>query len=142
LDALLIAMKSNVDFDARSIEQVTGEAGYIPAVVYGGWVEKRMTKIDAVQLAANTVANFYLNPTSANYDLLVGVFGLFSRSRDTYDPLAEAGHRAFRATLNELNKSISDKAYGESSVRGTALARAAQARNPDYSIFTIPYTTR
>jgi hypothetical protein len=137
LNELLATMGRNRDFGTRDIEQTRSQVEYIPAVVYGSWLDKKMTTVDAVQLAADTIANFYISPTSANYDLLVGVFGLFNRSRGVEDPVAEAGHRAFRSTLNELNKSISDKAYGESSVRGVALARAAQARNPDYSVFTI-----
>jgi hypothetical protein len=70
LEALLDVMKSNTDFDARSIEQVKVEAGLIPAVVYGEWLSKGQTRVDAVKLAADTVAGFYLNPTQENYNLL------------------------------------------------------------------------
>jgi hypothetical protein len=141
INGLLAAMKNSPDFDARgsAFRLVQEKAAFIPAVVYGSWIEKKITKIDAVQLAADTIANFYLSPTSANYDLLVGVFGLFNRRRGINDPVAEAGREAFHAILNELNKSISDKAYDESFVRGAALAQAAQAHNSAYGVFAIPY---
>ncbi|MDR2177856.1 MAG: hypothetical protein LBP20_07455, partial [Treponema sp.] len=80
-------MKSNTDFDARSIEQVKVEAEYIPAVIYGNWVSKKMTTVDAVKLVANTVANFYLNPTQENYNLLASVYGQFRRERNVQDPV-------------------------------------------------------
>jgi hypothetical protein len=140
LEALLIVMKSNTDFDARSIEQTRNQAALIPAVVYSSWVEKKMTKIDAVQLAADTVANFYISPTNANYDLLVGVFGLFNRSGSVEDPVARAGLEAYRTAIIALNEQLGHKADRDGLNKGAVLARAARAQNPDYSIFTTPYT--
>jgi hypothetical protein len=139
LDGLLAAMKNSPDFDARgsAFRLVQEKAGNIPAVVYSSWVEKRMTTVDAVQLAADTIANFYISPTNANYDLLVGVFGLFDRSRGVEDPVADAGRDAYSAVIADLNEQLGRKASIDGLNKGTVLAKNAQAYNPDYSIFTV-----
>jgi hypothetical protein len=136
LKSLLTAMKGNTDFDARSIEQVETMAGLIPAVVYRSWTDIGLTKVDAVSLAAKTIADYYLNPTEANYNLVVGVFGLFNRKQGVNDPVANAGRRAYDNLLIDLNKDLRDRAYDDNILRGAALGQAAQARNPDYGVFT------
>ncbi|MDR2097158.1 MAG: hypothetical protein LBP37_01390 [Spirochaetaceae bacterium] len=71
VNGLLTAMKNSPDFDVRGsgFKQVQEKAGHIPAVVYGSWVDKKLTTVDAVKLAADTVADFYLNPNRENYNL-------------------------------------------------------------------------
>jgi hypothetical protein len=138
LNALLTVMRNSPDYDARSIEQVETMANLIPAVVYAGWLRDGTVKgVDAVSLAAKTIADYYLNPTQENYNLLAGVFGLFRRRVE--DKVAEAGERAYRATISELSKPLGDKAADEGFAKGTALARAVLERNPDYAIFATPY---
>jgi hypothetical protein len=137
INGLLAAMKNSPDFDTYGIEQVQAQAELIPAVIYGSWVEKKITNIDAVQLAADTIANFYISPTSANYDLLVGVFGLFNRKVE--DPVAKAGLEAYRDAIVALNEPLGRKADTDGLNKGTVLARDARAYNPDYAIFATPY---
>jgi hypothetical protein len=137
INGLLAIMENSPDFDTYGIEQTRNQADLIPAIVYESWVEKKITTVDAVKLAADTIANFYMSPTNANYDLLVGMFGLFKR--DGNDPLAEAGLDAYRKAMNSLNEELKEKVGADSTSQGTALARAARARNSDYSIFAIPY---
>jgi hypothetical protein len=140
ISGLLVAMKNSPDFDARgsAFSLVQEKAEYIPAVVYASWVEKKMTKVDAVQLVADTISNFYISPTNANYDLLVGVFGLFNRS-GVEDPVARAGKDAYDKSIVMLNAQLGEKSGIDSLSKGAARARAARAQNPDYSVFTIPY---
>jgi hypothetical protein len=139
LDGLLTAMKNSPDFDVRGsgFRQIQEEAGHIPAVVYGSWVDKKMTTVDAVKLAADTVADFYLNPSRDNYELLVGMFGLFDRKGG--DPVAAAGRDAYNKSLAALNAQVREKAGIDSLSKGAALSRVAIAHNPDYSIFTRLY---
>jgi hypothetical protein len=66
---------------------------------------------------------------------LLGIFGLFRRRIE--DKVANAGEKAYEATISELNKSLGDKAAAEGIAKGTALAREAIARNHDYSVFTV-----
>jgi hypothetical protein len=141
LNALSAAMSRNRAFNASDIEQVGAMAALIPAVVYRSWLDKGMTKVDAVSLAAKTIADYYLNPTQANYNLVVGVFGLFNRNQGIDDPVAKAGYKAYRNTLGSLNEPFGVKAGSESLSKGAALAREAIARNPDYSVFTVISTS-
>jgi hypothetical protein len=83
------------------------------------------------------VANFYLNPTQENYNLLASVYGQFRRERNVQDPVAEAGRNAYDNLLSDLNKTIRDRAYDDNILRGAALSRYAIAHNPDYNVFTV-----
>jgi hypothetical protein len=139
INGLLAAMKNSPDFDTYGIEQFQGKAELIPAVVYGNWLKNGTTRVDALKLAADTIANFYISPTSANYDLLVGVSGLLDRRGKAEDPVARAGFEAFLNATIALNKQLSDKADGDSLNKGIVMARNALARNPDYGVFAIPY---
>jgi hypothetical protein len=134
---LLAAMKNNPDFDVRgsAFKLVQEKANHIPALVYESWVDKGLTKVDAVGLAAKTIADYYLNPTDTNYNLLLGIVGLYRRRVE--DPVAKAGHDAYISTLKELNETLGDKANGEGFAKSAALSRAAIARNPDYGVFTM-----
>jgi hypothetical protein len=134
LDGLLSAMKNTPDFDVMGINLVKEKAEHIPAVVYGSWIDKKLTTVDAVKLAADTVAGFYLNPSRENYDLLVGMFGLFDHKGG--DPVAKAGWDAYDKSLAALNAQVREKAGIDSLSKGAALARAMLARNPDYGVFT------
>jgi hypothetical protein len=142
LNALLTAMRGNREFNALDIEQVETMAGLIPAVVYAGWLaDGTAMGIDAIKLAADTIADYYLNPTQENYNLLAGVYGQFRRGRNMQDPIAEAGYRAYDNLLSDLNKNLRNKAYDDNILRGAALAQAAQARNSAYGVFAIQDAT-
>jgi tetratricopeptide (TPR) repeat protein len=143
LNALLVEMRNRSrDFDSMGIEQVETMANLIPAVVYAGWLRDGTARgVDAVSLAAKTIADYYLNPTQENYNLLVGVFGSFNRSRGINDPVADAGRKAYDNLLSDLNKNLRARVYDDNILRGAALAQTAQTRNSAYGVFAIPYVT-
>jgi hypothetical protein len=122
------------------IEQVEREAGYIPAVVYSNWVEKRMTAVDAVQLAADTVANFYVDPSNRNYNLLSGIYALILtniKASGGNDLLAQAADDSYSKALNNLNETLWHKVYLYTDRSYGSLARNAIAVDSRYSIFTM-----
>jgi hypothetical protein len=67
------------------------------------------------------------------------MFGLFNRSEGVDDPVAKAGDDAYGKALSALNGQLKGKVGRDSLSKGTALARAARARNPAYAVFAIPY---
>jgi hypothetical protein len=139
INALADAMSRSKDFDTMGIEQTRTQAELIPAVVYAGWLKNGVTRADAVKLAADTIANYYLEPTEANYNMLVGVFGLLQRNRNTPDPVADAAYDDYSATIYALNEQLGSSVGIAALSKGTTLARAARAKNPDYDVFSTQY---
>jgi hypothetical protein len=143
VDGLLAAMKNNPDFDVRGsgFRQVQEKAGHIPAVVYSSWVDKKMTTVDAVKLVADTVADFYLNPSRDNYDLLAGVYALILtqfRLSGGKDALADMAKESYYNALRTLSETLASRAtaYGDSNIG--LLARKAKEKDISYGVFSVP----
>jgi len=104
LEALSSEMRNGkykADFDETGINAVKAQALLIPAVVY----EKN--KNTAMTSLKNIVTDFYLNPTSDNYEKLIRSYKIYRATHG--DETLEAMYQSLVNTLTALSPALAER---------------------------------
>jgi hypothetical protein len=127
LEALLSAMSSrSADFDQNCINTVRTQAALIPAVALA-----QTGTMDAVMgTVKKALTDFYLNPTTTNYNTVKDISSLFTRRAYEYhqDPLFEIIRSSYDSVLSELSRSLVSKVDSDTVREKYAAASLTQAQ--------------
>jgi len=100
LDALLSEM-GKAGLNQTCVNEVRKQAGLLPAVQYAEL--KKQGNADALELIADALTNFYINPSQENYNTVVGISARLFLNR-TNAPQANSSY-------NWVLKEVSDMLY-------------------------------
>jgi hypothetical protein len=110
---LLSAMKKNSDFDQNCIQAVQHHASMIPAIVLA---QTGTTEV-ITGTVKKVVTDFYLNPTTLNYNTLVLTYQTFLKNEvefyrdDFFGVLSSAYGESLSSLNNTLARKISEDAH-------------------------------
>jgi len=125
LDALLAEMRRRTaDFDQTGINSVRAQVALMPVVAYAE--RKAKGEADALDLIAESIADFYVNPSADNYNTLVGISArLFVNSRvgNTADYADTAYNQVLKETWYMLYTRINRQIIENVGRNAPALAR-------------------
>jgi hypothetical protein len=114
--------------------------GIIPAVVYAQWKQNKIAGgADAVQTVKNVLSNFFINPTSENYQKLTVIRACYRNNRNNNDDqLALFSGVAYTSTLNALSETLRRKIDEYAVANSIALVQRAES-DRELFVFSIPY---
>jgi len=139
--ALLDAMRNSKDFSPDAINFVETQTVLIPAVVYADWKAKGIAGgVDALALVTETLTNFYLNPSQATYNNLLGIIARYNylkvREQDIFAGITQD---SLVGVIDTLNPALMSKITQD--IRTGNVAVLARVPNdPRYNIFSTPYS--
>jgi hypothetical protein len=138
LDNLLAAMRGNKDFNQTSIDQVRAQAANIPAVVFEGWKRTTPRMVNPYTLFTDALANFFINPTEANYRIACGPYARALLAEIAYrDAFTTSLKFAITRTLAGMSSGLSDRIMGDLRTNSAIIAAADIPDDPRYGIFSL-----
>ncbi|MDR2430735.1 MAG: hypothetical protein LBD99_00535 [Candidatus Margulisbacteria bacterium] len=140
LETLLATMRRTSGFETSDVDTVNAQAALIPAAVYARW-QRELGIINGLDTLKNALTDFYLAPTQANYNILLGIY-----AKNRAVELGNQGNALFQrtvinrlvTTLSSLNNGLAEKVTGDMqrvNIRNTAAALT----DAKYQAFSTPF---
>lgn len=135
--------KNKSDFNQEMINDITTINSIMPAVVYANWKQKGVAGgVDALELITETLTNFYLDPTRANYEKIVGIYAkyLLMSSSENNELFVQSALYSYNSVLRVLNNTIANNVNSDTSSR-TQRTNAANVFGSDsrYNVFSTSF---
>jgi tetratricopeptide (TPR) repeat protein len=136
--------KNMSDFNQKMIDDIRSYSSLIPAITYAEWKQKNVVGgVDALALITETLTNFCLDPTRANYDKAAGIYARYLiLGLEGNDQFAKHAANSLFSTFTILNYDLSLKINNDLSTpaqRGSV--SNVLGRDDRYKIFSTPYNT-
>jgi len=136
LEAISSAMSKSGDFSATAFNEVKAQAALIPAVVYADWKARGVANgVDGMALIKEALTNFYLNPSKATYEAILGIRARYEYINDAFTFVAIW---SLRNTLSSLNPELEAKAQHDI-LAASRLGYTDVPNDPRFNIFSTRY---
>jgi hypothetical protein len=137
LDALLVAMSAN-GLNQNCVNTVREQANLIPATVYNLWKTNGISKgVDGLELAKDTISNFYINPTQENYNAILGIYARIWRSGALrVGSFADYASNSFFYVLFRSSQEFA-RLISKTVANGDSATLASYPADPRFNIFSM-----
>jgi hypothetical protein len=134
--------KYKSDFSQEMINDIRTLSSVVPALVYTEWKQKNIAGgVDALALINETLTNFCLDPTRANYEKVIGIYSRYLlMGFENNDIFAQIASNSYISAVRALNDDLANKANADMSTRQQKINASGVFGTDDrYNIFSTPY---